>query len=128
MIRDVAVFQLKLVADGLRDLLLVPASLVAAIIALLKRGPNPGPEFYELLKAGRRSEHWINLFGAVSQASSTEGGDKQLPGDDIDKLVSKIESFVVEEYRRGSVTGQAKEKLDRALQVLRKYQKRPDAD
>jgi hypothetical protein len=128
MIRDVAVFQLKLLADGFRDLLLLPASLIAAIVALLKKGPKPGTEFYELLRAGRRSENWINLFGAVSQVHGPAHGDERLPGEDIDKLVSKIESFVVEEYRRGSVTGQAKEKLDRALQVLRKYQKRQDAD
>ena len=35
LIRDVAVLQLKLIVDGLRDLVLVPASLVAGIISLV---------------------------------------------------------------------------------------------
>jgi hypothetical protein len=118
MIRDVAVFQLKLIADGLRDLVLLPASIGAAVIALLKKGPEPGTEFYDLLRTGRQSEHWINLFGAASTVHGPEGDEDRFPAD-IDKLVAKVESFVVEEYRSGGVTSQAKVKLERALAALR---------
>ena len=44
LVRDAAVLQVKLIVDGLRDLLLVPASLVAALgvgLATVIRGRNP---------------------------------------------------------------------------------------
>lgn len=119
MIRDVAVFQVKLLADGFRDLLLVPVSIGAAIVALLRKGPKPGPEFYDLLQAGRRSEHWINLFGATDRVHGPASPDKNMSGDDVDELVSKVENFVVEEYRRGRVTARARELFERALTSLR---------
>jgi hypothetical protein len=120
MIRDVAVFQVKLMADGIRDLLLVPLSIGAAIVGLLKTGPKAGPEFYDVLRFGRRTEHWINLFGAAEQLHGPADDDERFPGDDIDDLVTKVESFVVDEYRSGAVTAQAKQKLDRALAAVRK--------
>jgi hypothetical protein len=120
LIRDAFVFQFKLLADGFRDLLLVPVSMAAAIVSLLKRGSKPGAEFYDLLRLGRRSEHWINLFGAASKVHGPAHEDDRFPGEDIDRLVSRVEAFVVEEYRSGGVTAQAKEKLDRALAAMRR--------
>lgn len=120
MIRDAAVFQVKLLADGFRDLLLVPVSIGAAIMSLLSKGPNAGPEFYDLLRAGRRSEHWINLFGATDRVHGPASNDKNLPGDDVDELVSKVEKFVVDEYRSGRVTARARELLERSLAAVRK--------
>jgi hypothetical protein len=119
MMRDVAVFQVKLVADGILDLLFVPISLGAAIVSLMKGGPRPGTEFYDMLRLGRQSERWINLFGAASHVHGPETDDDRFPGEDIDKLVTRIESFVVDEYRSGGVTTQAKEKFDRALAAFR---------
>jgi len=119
MMRDVAIFQVKLLADGILDLVFVPISLGAAVVSVLKGGPRPGTEFYDVLRLGRQSERWINLFGAASQVHGPANDDDRFPGEDIDKLVSKIESFVVDEYRKGGVTAQAKEKLDRALAALR---------
>ena len=44
LIRDAAVLQVKLVVDGLRDFLLVPASLIAAIASLVTaKDGRPGP-------------------------------------------------------------------------------------
>jgi hypothetical protein len=120
LIRDAAIFQVKLLADGFRDLLLVPVSIGAAIVALLKKGPKPGAEFYDLLRAGRRSEHWINLFGATDRVHGPASDDRSLPGDDVDELVAKIENLVVDEYRSGRVTARARDLLERALASVRK--------
>jgi len=125
LIRDVAVFQVKLIVDGLRDLVLVPVSLVAGFISLLKGGAGPGPEFYDLLRFGRRSERWINLFGAANQVHGPESQDDQFPADDMDEIVSRLESFVVDEYNKGGVTAQAKQRLDQALNRLSRRQKKP---
>ncbi len=129
LIRDVAVFQVKLLFDGFRDLLLLPVSLVAGILSLVRGGARPGPEFYDLLRAGQRSERWINLFGAASHVHGPPTDDDKFAIDDVDKMVSRVEAFVVDEYRKGGVTAQAKDRLDSALDLLhKKAQRRHGAD
>lgn len=127
LIRDLMVFQLKLLVDGLRDLLLVPLSIGAGIVSLLKSGSQPGSEFYDLLRVGRRSERWINLFGAIHQVPDAPEQNDPFPTEDIDKLVDKVESFVITEYRKGGVTTQAKDRLDRAIDTLQKMGKKSDS-
>ena len=46
LIRDLAVLQVKLLIDGFRDLVLLPASIIAAVISLMNRiDGKPGPQF-----------------------------------------------------------------------------------
>ena len=120
LIRDIVVLQLKLVVDGLRDFILVPISLIVGITSLLKGGESSGSQFYELLRTGRRSERWINLFGAAERVYGPSIADDRFPAENIDELVSRVESFVVDEYSKGGVTRQAKNQLDRALDSLHK--------
>ena len=126
LIRDVAVFQVKLVFDGFRDLLLVPISLIAGLVSLVKGAGGASPEFYDLLKIGRRSERWINLFGAATRYHGPPRAEDKFALDDVDELVSRVESFVVDEYRKGGVTAQAKARLDNALDRLHKKTRRRD--
>ena len=120
LIRDILVLQLKLVVDGLRDFILVPVSLIIGIASLLKGGDSSGSQFYELLRTGRRSERWINLFGAAERVYGPSIEEDRFPTEDIDEMVSRVESFVVDEYSKGGVTRQAKNQLDRALDSLHK--------
>jgi hypothetical protein len=124
LIRDVAVFQIKLLFDGFRDLLLLPISLIAGIVSLVKGGREPSSEFYDLLRIGRRSERWINLFGAASHLHGPPSDEDRFPVEDVDEMVSRVESYVVDEYRRGGVTAQAKERLDKALDLLHRKARR----
>lgn len=120
LIRDLLVFQCKLVADGFRDLLLLPVSLIAGIVSLLGgKGPNPGPEFYELLRVGRRTERWINLFGALENRDGPAAEEDKFAARDLDEIAARVESFLVEEYRKGGITAQAKQRMDDALDMLR---------
>ncbi|WP_419164998.1 hypothetical protein [Candidatus Palauibacter sp.] len=116
LIRDVAVFQLKLFLDGLRDAALIPVSLVIAAVDLLGLGPRAGQQFYLLLKFGRRTEYWINLFGAARQAEALASSPR--PG--VDVLVDRLERLVVQEYERGGMTATTKDAVDRALDGLTK--------
>ncbi len=54
LIRDVAVFQVKLVVDGLRDVLLSPASLIAALGDLILGRDRGHDRFYQVVRFGRR--------------------------------------------------------------------------
>jgi hypothetical protein len=38
----------------------------------------------------------------------------------MDEIVDKFESFVVDEYQRGGVTRQAKERIDKALNAIQR--------
>ena len=121
LIRDVALLQVKLIVDGLRDLILVPASLVAGVISLANSSrERPGPEFYRLLALGKRSERWINLFGALRNSPGSSASSEAPAAVDIDNLVARVESYVVDEYRRGGLTRQAKDRIDEALAALQR--------
>jgi hypothetical protein len=126
LLRDIGVLQVKLLIDGLRDLLLVPASLIAGLISLMStKDGKPGPEFYRLLAAGKKSEHWINLFGAVEHSREAAEDASEHSSRDIDSLVRNLETYVVDEYKRGGVTAQAKDKIDKALDAIQRKSKKP---
>ena len=127
LIRDIAVLQVKLLADGLRDLVLVPASLIAGLVSLVKtQDGKPGPQFYTLVGVGRQSERWINLFGAFKNAPPEVVERNHFGDSDIDNIVSRMESFLVDEYKRGGVTTQAKDRIDKALNAMQRRRKKED--
>jgi hypothetical protein len=129
LFRDLAVLQVKLIVDGFRDLVLLPTSIIAALVSV-GRSENgaPGPEFYKLLAVGKESERWINLFGALKNAPPEVDPESAFGGAEMDDIVSKVESFVVDEYKRGGVTAQAKSRIDEALEKMRKRKKSDPAD
>ena len=127
LIRDIAVLQVKLIVDGFRDLILLPASLIAGVISLSKtKDGKPGSEFYTLVNVGRQSERWINLFGAIRNAPPDVKDDKHFGDADIDEIVSRVESFVIDEYKRGGITAQAKERIDKAMTALQRRRSNND--
>ena len=126
LIRDVAVLQVKLIVDGLRDLILVPLSLVAGIVSLVSGEKGvPGTQFYRLLAVGKQSERWINLFGALENAPPEVARPAEFSSTDIDDIVSKVEAFVVDEYKRGGVTAQARDSVQQAMQKMRRRRPKP---
>ena len=120
LIRDIAVLQVKLVVDGVRDVILVPTSLIVGIVSLAKtKDGKPGTQFYALVSVGRQSERWINLFGAIRNAPAEVVEARHFGDADIDEIVSRVESFVVDEYKRGGVTSQAKDRFEKAMEAMR---------
>jgi hypothetical protein len=111
LIRDLLTFQLKLAIDAFRDVLLVPVSLAAGLFDLMTGGERPGERFYAVIRLGRRSEHWINLFGAVE-------GPKEDDLPSLDALVDQVERRVVEQVAQGGMTASAKQAIDRSLDRL----------
>jgi hypothetical protein len=121
LIRDLVVLQAKLIVDGFRDLLLVPASLVAGIWSLVSGDKGrPGPQFYQLISLGKQSELWIDLFKAYENAPEEVRREHEFAVSNLDEFVDKLESFVVDEYERGGVTAQAKERIDKALDAIQR--------
>jgi len=110
LIRDVAVLQIKLLIDGLRDALLVPVSLLAGFIGLLRGGENADQEFQRVLKLARRSERWINVFGHESSWGRPD------PASSLDQLLDRVETVVTEQYRKGRSTEEARAAINAALE------------
>lgn len=98
LIREAAVLQIKLLVDGLRDAILIPVSLIATLIGLLRGGDEPGREYRRVIKLGRRSERWINLFGHQRPLG------KPHPADSMDKVLGRVETAIVKQYRKGQST------------------------
>lgn len=108
--RDVVVFQVKLVVDGLRDLLLSPLSIGAALIDLLIPGDDGGKRFYSVVRFGRRTEQWINLFGAADAI------DPEASPQGVDVLLNELEALVRDPQRRDEARAQAQALLERLRQ------------
>ena len=120
LIRDVGLLQVKLIVDGFRDLLLVPASLVAGIISVFSSEPEEQTAFYRVVCIGKQSEKWINLFSAYDNAPQSLKDEYEFERAGIDDLVNKVETFVVNEYQSGGVTATARQHLEKALNELKK--------
>ena len=114
LVRESLVFQLKLLADGLRDFVLVPISFVATVIGLFRSAENPELEFHRVIELGRRSEQWINLFG--HQDPLEEAGQ----AGSIDLLLTRAEEVVREQYKKGGISDNATAAIERALEVAHK--------
>jgi hypothetical protein len=107
-------FQLKLLADGLRDFLLVPVSIGATIVGLLRSSVNPEREFEQVLEFGRQTERWINLFG------THEPFERAGEAGNLDQLVTKAERLVRQQARDGDVPEHAAAALQTALETLQR--------
>lgn len=107
--REAAVLQLKLIADGFRDAMLIPISLVAALIGLLRGGEDCDREYRRVIKLGRRSERWINLFGHQRPLSTTH------PAGSMDHILNQVESIVMEQYRKGGSASDARDAVRKAM-------------
>lgn len=126
LLRDILVLQFKLIVDGVRDFVLVPVSLVVGVISLLKGGDKPGTEFYDLLRYGRHTDHVINLFGAARRVHDNDDGMEDLP--DIDEMVGRVETYVVDEYRRGDMSAQTKARIEQLIAAINRGRRGRDED
>jgi hypothetical protein len=61
-LRHLMVFQLKLAADALRDLVLSPLSLVVFVVDAIRKPALEDSLYLRLMLLGRRSDQLINLF------------------------------------------------------------------
>ena len=111
LVRNAVVFQLKLMADGLRDLVLMPLSLVAVLAGLVRGGDEADREFEEVLELGRKTERWIDLFGRH------ESGEHANAIASIDALFDKVEKTLKKQYAAAGTSSKAQAEIDEALKA-----------
>ena len=110
--KDVIVFQGKLGLDALRDLVLSPVSIGAAIFGAVFSPKDPGRYFYDLMRWGRRSDHFIGLFSAGQDPAERDDFAS------VDDIVETVEKVVTDEYERDEMSSEAKARLDETLRRL----------
>jgi hypothetical protein len=66
--RHLLVFQVKLLADALRDLVLSPVSVLVFIVDAIRKPPLKDSLYLKLMVWGRKSDRVINLFDEQKNA------------------------------------------------------------
>jgi hypothetical protein len=94
LVRDLLIFQLKLVLDGVKGVALFQISLFAAIFDLVFGRPGRPLVFYNVLRLSEKLDLWLNLYGASKNAE--ENGDglfgTSRAGDDT--MLGKLEELM----------------------------------
>jgi hypothetical protein len=113
-LRDVLVFELKMLLDNLRDFALMPLSLGAALCDLIVRGEREGALFYRVLKWAAHSEDVIDVYSAIEN----HGRGKIDPKYTVDAVVARLEGVLVRECEKGGTAASVKAAMDRAIDQL----------
>lgn len=110
------VFQLKLFLDNVRDLVLMPVSLVAALVDLVFRGEREGALFYKVLRWGSHSEAVIDVYSAIEHHET--GDFKVSPGYTVDGVIARLEGVLKREVEKGGTAASVKAAMDKAIDQL----------
>ena len=92
---DLLIFHLKLSMDGMKDVVLAPASLLAALLDLAFPGEALGHRFYSVMGIGERFDRWLSLFSAADKASAQEDGLFGASRAGTPSLLGKLEEVVI---------------------------------
>ena len=114
--RDVLVFQLKMLLDNGRDLVLMPVALVAALIDLVLRGEREGARFYKVLRWGWHSEKVIDVYSAIEHEEP--GAFTISKNYTVDGVIARLEGVVTREIEKGGTAASIKGAMDRAIDQL----------
>ncbi len=95
IVRDLVIFQIKLLLDGLKDVVLSPLSIVAAGLDLISPTAKRGQRLYAVLMLGERFDRWLNLFNVSERAAAHEEGLFGASRAGADTLLGKLEELVI---------------------------------
>lgn len=140
-IRDVLVFQLKLVLGNVQNFILLPVSIAAAVLDLVS-APRERQDgyFYKVMEIGRQVDENINIYGAIGGyhatgaspaavgiATGTDGGAAEPSGwhgTTVDGVVRSVEDVIVRELKKGGTAASVKAAVDRVLDDLQRESKK----
>lgn len=117
VLRDVLVFQFKLVVDGIKDLGLAQVAVGAALVDLVKRDGTPGRRFYGVVRLSDRFDRWLDLHEPMGRLPEDTPEFVRTTSRSVDDLIDgfettarvaveksvKVSTLGVEAVRRGAV-------------------------
>ena len=95
-IRDFFIFQLKLMLDGLKDVVVFNLSIGAVVLDFIS-GQGKRPRlFYSVVRLSEKWDLWLNLHAAVDRLDSGENDDGLFGASEAgtDTLLGQIEQLV----------------------------------
>lgn len=92
VLRDVLLFQFKLVVDGLKDLCLAQVALGAAVIDLVRRDGRPGRRFYGVVRLSERFDGWLDLHEPLARYPEDTPDPAPSAGRTVDEPVDVVET------------------------------------
>lgn len=95
VMRDLAVFQLKLFLDGLVDLVMMPISIGAAAMDLIAPSGTKGRRFYAVMVMAEKIDRWLNLYSASQAADREAEGLFGATRAGADSLLGHLEKMVL---------------------------------
>ncbi len=93
-IRDFAIFQLKLLIDGLKDGAVFAMSFVAFGVDLVFRRHGRRRWFYKMMRVSEKFDLWLNLHGAAERADEDPDGLFGTSKAGSDTLLGQVEQLV----------------------------------
>jgi len=115
-LRDVVVFQVKMLLDNIRDFALMPISLFAALIDLISKGEREGALFYRVLRWGSHSEKVIDVYSAIEDQDKSDFEVSR--NYTVDGVIARLEGVLVRECEKGGTAASIKAAMDRAIDQL----------
>ena len=89
-VRHLLVFQIKLLADAFRDLLMSPISLLVFVVDVIRKPTLEDSLYLRLMLAGRKSDRLINLFDEHKDAGHFT----------VDQAVEELEALVLRAHEK----------------------------
>ncbi len=93
-IRDFAIFQLKLLIDGLKDGAVFTVSFVAFAVDLVFKRHGNRRYFYKVMRVSEKFDLWLNLHGAAERAESSDDGLFGVSKAGSDTLLGTLEQLI----------------------------------
>lgn len=101
LLRDLIIFQVKLLLDGLKDIVLSPLSIAAVLWDLVpSRNAPRGKAFYQILKVGERFDLWLNLYNPSHAQRQDHEGLLEAGVHSADSLMGKLEQLARAEAQK----------------------------
>jgi hypothetical protein len=112
-LRDVAVFELKLMLNNLHNFFQVPLTLGVAVFDLVFKHGEEGSRFYWLVEQGRLIDDHIDIYSIIDHRE--RGLNKDYT---VDTVLKRLESVIVREYEKGGTAASIKNAVDRAFDEM----------
>ena len=109
-LRDVGVFELKLMLNNLHNFFQVPLTIGVAIFDLVVGGKVQGERFYKIVEMGRTIDDSIDIYSIVEHRERSLNKDYT-----VDAVIGKLEDVIVREYEKGGTAASVKAAVDRAI-------------
>lgn len=112
-LRDVAVFELKLMLNNLHNFFQVPMTLGVALFDLVFKHGEEGSRFYWLVEQGRLIDDHIDIYSIVEHRERGLNRDYT-----VDAVLKRLEGVIVREYEKGGTAASVKNAVDRAFDEM----------